>query len=219
MADSTTNLDLLSESQSGKAVSANALFDAASPSTFGARRASACSGLTWGYYGGWIYKADCSLVEIANGTISLTASQTNRVYAKTDGTISAVAGTTPAADEMLLLYYVITGTSSVSSYDDYRFAYHYPWTVMSTSVDVSAGDATLTGLTRRAGYLIINGTLTVNRNVIVPNNWHGYVFVNTTGAYTVTVKTSAGSGVVVTQTKRAKLLADGTNVVRLTADV
>jgi hypothetical protein len=91
--------------------------------------------------------------------------------------------------------------------------------VVRTSVDVSAGDVTLSGATRRAWYLIINGTLTVNRNVVVPNDWHGYVFVNTTGAYTVTVKTSGGSGVVVAQTKRAKLLADGTNVVRLTADV
>lgn len=219
MADRTTHLDLLSESQAGKATSANANFDAASPAMFGARRASACSGLTWGYYGGWLYKFDGTLVKIANGTISLTASQTNRVYVKLDATIGVVSGTTPAADEMFLLYYVFAGASSVSDYEDYRFAFHLPWIVVRTSVDVSAGDVTLSGVTRRAWYLIINGTLPVNRNVIVPNDWHGYVFNNTTGAYTVTVKTSGGSGVVVAQTKRAKLLADGTNVVRLTADV
>jgi hypothetical protein len=45
------------------------------------------------------------------------------------------------------------------------------------------------------------------------------IFNNTTGAYTVTVKTSAGTGIVVGQGKRAILLADGTNVVRITADV
>lgn len=58
---------------------ANALFDAASPAMFGARRLLACSGLTWVYYGGWVNKYDGSLSEVANGTLTLTASVTNRV--------------------------------------------------------------------------------------------------------------------------------------------
>lgn len=219
MADSTTHLDLISESQSGKATAANGLFDAASPAMFGARRASACSGLTWGYYGGWLYKNDGSLAEVANGTLSLTASATNRVYLKLDGTIGVVTGSTAAADELILLYAVVTGGSTVTSYEDHRFAISQPWMVHRASVDVAAGDATVSGATRRAGYLTVTGALTVNRNVIVPNDWHGYVYNNTSGAYTVTVKTSGGSGIVVAQTKRAKLFADGTNVVRLTADV
>jgi hypothetical protein len=219
MADSTTHLDLISESQSGKATAANGLLDAASPAMFGARRASACSGLTWGYYGGWLYKYDGSLAEVANGTLSLTASATNRVYLKLDGTIGVVTGTTAAADELILLYAVVTGVSTVTSYEDHRFAISQPWMVHRASVDVAAGNATVSGATRRAGYLTVTGALTVNRNVIVPNDWHGYVYNNTSGAYTVTVKTSGGSGIVVAQTKRAKLFADGTNVVRLTADV
>lgn len=219
MADSTTHIYLLSESQAGKATSANALFDAASPAMFGARRASACSGLTWGYYGGWINKYDGSLAEVANGTLSLTASATNRIYLKLDGTIGVVTGSSAAADELLLLYVVVTGGSSVTSYDDHRTWMTPPWAVLRSSVDLSSGDVTVSGATRRAGYLTINGTLTTNRNVVVPNDWQGAVFNNTSGAYTVTVKTSGGSGVVVAQTKRATLLADGTNVVRLTADV
>lgn len=52
----------------------------------------------------------------------------------------------------------------------------------------------------------------------MPNEWEGIVYCNNTGAFTTTFKTAAGAGVVVAQTKRAILLADGTNVVRVTAD-
>ena len=70
----------------------------------------------------------------------------------------------------------------------------------------------------RCRYLTTTGVLTGNRNVIVPNDWEGTVFCNNTGAFTTTFKTSGGSGVVVAQGKRAILIADGTNVVRVTAD-
>jgi hypothetical protein len=217
MADSTTPLDLLSESQAGKATSANALFDALSPALFGGRRASACSGLTWGYYGGALAKSDGSLVAVANGTLTLTASATNRVYLTLSGTIAVTTSAAPA-DELVLLYTVVTGASTVTSYQDYRYCFDPPWTVVRASVDASSGDVTLSGASRRAGYLTVTGALTVNRNVVVPNDWQGMVYNNTTGAYTLTFKTASGSGVVVAQTKRATLLADGTNVVRITPD-
>ena len=217
MADSTTHLDLLDPAQAGHALSANQLFDALSPALFGGRRASACSGLTWGYYGGALAKSDGSLVAVANGTLTLTASATNRVYLTLSGTISVTTSAAPA-DELVLLYTVVTGASTVTSYQDYRYCFDPPWTVVRASVDASSGDVTLSGASRRAGYLTVTGTLTANRNVVVPNDWQGMVYNNTTGAYTLTFKTSSGSGVAVAQTKRATLLADGTNVVRITPD-
>lgn len=219
MADSTTHLDLLSESQAGKATSANALFDALSPALFGGRRDRACSGLIWGYYGGWLCKFDGSLVEVANGTLTLGANTTNRVYVKLDGTIGVFQGvSTAAADELYLLYSVVTDSASVTAYDDRRNCFFPPWAVLRSSVDVSSSDATLVGATHRAGYLTVTGTLPANRNVVVPNDWQGAVYNNTTGAFTLTFKTASGSGVAVAQTKRATLLADGTNVVRITPD-
>ncbi len=218
MADSTTHLDLLSESQAGKATSANALFDALSPALFGGRRASACSGLTWGYYGGALAKADGTLVAVANGTLTLTASATNRIYLTLSGTIALQVGSTAAADELVLLYTVVTGASSVTSYQDFRYAFDPPWTVVRASVDAASGDVTLSGTTRRATYLTVTGTLPANRNIIVPNDWQGTVYNNTSGPYTLTFKTASGSGIAVAQTKRATLLADGTNVVRITPD-
>ena len=84
---------------------------------------------------------------------------------------------------------------------------------------MTAADVTLKGQEHAATYLTTTGLLTGNRNVIVPTDWRGTVYCNNTGPFTTTFKTSGGTGVVVAQTKRAILLADGTNVVRITADV
>ena len=86
------------------------------------------------------------------------------------------------------------------------------------SVAVTAADVTLKGQEYDATYLTTTGLLTGNRNVIVPTDWRGTVYCNNTGPYTTTFKTSGGTGVVVAQGKRAILFADGTNVVRITAD-
>lgn len=87
------------------------------------------------------------------------------------------------------------------------------------SVDVSAGDVTLNSTQSGLKYYTATGALTANRNIIVPNNWEGGVYNNTSGAFSVTWKTASGSGVAVAQTKRAFLYGDGTNVVRMTSDV
>jgi hypothetical protein len=59
-----------------------------------------------------------------------------------------------------------------------------------------------------------SGTLTANMEIVVPNTVQQYwVRNNTTGAYTLTVKTAAGTGVVVVQSGAAIMYCDGTNVV------
>ena len=58
-----------------------------------------------------------------------------------------------------------------------------------------------------------SGTLTANMEVIVPPTVQQYWVDNSTsGAYTLTVKTSAGTGVTVTQGSRQILYCDGTDV-------
>ena len=89
----------------------------------------------------------------------------------------------------------------------------------TASVAVTAADVTLTDNQAAARHLTTTGVLTGNRNVIVPDNWEGIVYCNNTGAFTTTFKTAGGTGIVVAQTRRAILFADGTNVVRVTADV
>lgn len=59
-----------------------------------------------------------------------------------------------------------------------------------------------------------SGVLTANMEIIVPNTIQQYWVRNsTTGSYTLTVKTSGGTGVVVVQNGAAIMYCDGTNVV------
>ncbi len=69
------------------------------------------------------------------------------------------------------------------------------------------------------GILNISGTITADRNIICPNNKKLYVVVNGCATYNIKLKTSAGTGINVATGKTAILRCDGTNVVRVTADV
>ena len=217
MASSTTNLDLIAQSQSSKEVTANALFDAGSPATLFGRRASLCSGLNWFYYGG-VMMVDGVLTAIANNAAALvlSPSTTNYIEATRAGVVSRnTVGFTPGR---IPLYTALTGTSSVTSYTDQRAWVAPTYLPGRASVAVTAADVTLTAAEARCRYLTTTGAPTANRSVIVPDSWEGVVFCNNSGAFATTFKTAAGSGVVVAQGKRALLLADGTNVVRVTPD-
>lgn len=123
MANSTSNIDAISVSQASKEVTANAFFDAASQAATYGRRASTSSGLTWGYYGGNVVKADGSMVQIANGTLTLTASATNYIVAaKSTGAVSMSTTTTnwDNATDYWRLYSVVAGAETVTSWSDLR---------------------------------------------------------------------------------------------------
>lgn len=117
MSNSTTLLDTISQSQAQKEVTANALFDAASPATIFGRRASTTAGLTWGYYGGSV-TISSTPTAIANGTVTLTASTTNYVETTTAGVVSK--NTTGFTAGSIPLYTVVTASDSVTSYTDHR---------------------------------------------------------------------------------------------------
>ena len=114
MSNSTTLLDTIAVNQANKESVVNALFDAASPGMLWGRHASACSGLTWGYYGGQ-YGSNA----IANGTVTLTASATNYVYA--DNVTGAVSvNTSGVPSGKIPLYSIVTNTTQATSYTDIR---------------------------------------------------------------------------------------------------
>ena len=89
------------------------------------------------------------------------------------------------------------------------FAFDY------TSIDVAgSGNYVLSGAELNRIAYSFTGALTGNRNVIVPNTVQQYwVANNTTGSYTFTVKTAAGTGVSVVAGSRTIMYCDGTNVV------
>lgn len=79
-------------------------------------------------------------------------------------------------------------------------------------------NVTLTTAEGRNAILEFTGALTGNINVIVPTKTKIYAIYNSTsGAYTLTVKTSGGTGIAVAQGSRAFLYCDGTNVVSLSS--
>jgi len=81
-------------------------------------------------------------------------------------------------------------------------------------------DVTLTVAESENDILELTGALLANINVItttIQKQWT--VFNNTSGAFTLTLKTSAGTGIAVGQGTRAILYGDGTNVVRVTSDL
>lgn len=81
-------------------------------------------------------------------------------------------------------------------------------------------DLTLTASEARSGILEFTGTLTAARSVVVPLGVQQWTVANlTTGGFAVTVVGATGTGVSIAAGKRAIVYADGTNVMRVTADV
>lgn len=84
-----------------------------------------------------------------------------------------------------------------------------------TSIDVSgSGDYVLTGAELNRIAYNFTGTLTGNRNVIVPPTVQQYWVTNaTTGSFTLTIKTASGTGPNVAQGASTICYSTGTNVV------
>ncbi|MBL8186599.1 MAG: hypothetical protein JNK38_01255 [Acidobacteria bacterium] len=86
---------------------------------------------------------------------------------------------------------------------------------LSKSV-AGSSDVTLTATEARNAIHEYTGTLTGNISVIVPAKNKVYlIYNNTSGAFTLTVKTASGTGIAVTQGQRVGLYCDATNVVAL----
>jgi len=100
-------------------------------------------------------------------------------------------------------FYTVSGASSSGSAFDY------------TTINVAGtGNYTLSGTQLNRISYNLTGALTGNRNIIVPATVQQYWITNsTTGAFTLTVKTSAGTGIVVPSGEARILYCNGTNVV------
>lgn len=216
MSDSTSLLPQLTTAQAGKEQTVNSIFDIVSKVSFGGKKQSS-SGLSWDYCGDRII-IDGVSTSIASGTITLTASATNYVEATRAGVVSKnVLFFTPGA---IALYKVVTGASTVTSYEDHR-----PFTKLATGILARsiATDANITLTHAEALCDILEFTsgvsLTATRNVVLPLAAKHYtVFNNTTGAQSLQFIGASGTGITVANGKRAIVYANGTNIVRVTAD-
>jgi hypothetical protein len=215
MSNSTITFDAIIQSQSAKEITANAMLDAVSPASLYGRRQSTSSGLTWGYYGGNVL-INGVLTQIANGTLSLTASTTNYVQAlPASGAVSS--NTTGFTAGSIPLYTIITGASTVTSYTDHRLA--TPEFTGRLAKTMGDANTTLTQAEARNNIIELTGTLTAARNIVLPLAVRQYtVFNGSTGGFGLQFIGASGTGITVAAGKRAIVYADGTNIVRVTPD-
>lgn len=83
----------------------------------------------------------------------------------------------------------------------------------STAVTMTNANVTLTALQYGKPIIIITGLLTSNLNLIFPAIAKSWIVINnTTGAFTITCKTAAGTGVVVVNSQM--IVGDGTNILK-----
>ncbi len=211
MADSTTSVPQILQSQAQKEVLANALFDALSPSMLFGRNMFASIGLVWGYLGGRIY-LNGSAVVLANGVLTLQANQTNFIEVSQSGVVSS--NTTGFSIDRAPLYRVVTGATTITSYEDHRSATVFDRVFYGrASVSLGVANATLTLAQALCHSIEFTGLLNANRNVVFPNVARSYiVFANTTGGQTINVKTAAGTGVALTDGQRQLVECDGVNM-------
>jgi hypothetical protein len=218
MSTSTAPLDQLATTQEAKEAVVNGLTDALSPSALFGKRLSTTSGLTFGYYGGSML-VDGVPTAISHGTVALSASVTNYVEATRAGVVSK--NTTGFTAGQIPLYQIVTGTSTITSWTDYR-AWAQPIHVSQRLALVMGSDAnrTLTAAESRCGILDITSStsLTNTRDIVLPlapQTWD--VYNGTTGGQSLRFIGASGTGITVTNGTRARIYSDGTNIVQVSS--
>lgn len=218
MADSATPFGTVSTSQTNQTAKANALFDAVAPvAVFGAKAATT-TGLTLGYHGGKI-SVNGVVTTIDDGTVALSASSTNYVEASpiTGVVTKNITAYTPG---YWRIGRAVTGTASITNWYDDRFLNFGKQTWLLTKAFPSDANYTLTQPEAEADVISITaGTISTTRDFIVPILFPKVWTVINKTAQSVRIIGASGTGITIATVKTATVMADGTNVVRLTADV
>ena len=207
-----TVLTQISETQAQKATTANENFTSTAVAGLFGRNGVTTTALTWGYWGGTIY-VDGTATTISDGTVALTASNTNYVEATRAGVVSANVAAFTAG--RIPLYTVVTSGSAITSYTDVRELYNRA-AQASISVSMTSADVTLSAIQARAEIIYVSGTLSgATRKLIVPAvPWSYIIYNNTSGSFYV-VSASPGSpdvSVLLTTGMRTIVYCDGVNV-------
>lgn len=134
----------------------------------------------------------------------------------TFGTITQLATVSPTAPDISALAVSVYSGITYTTPADRLIATEKAFSAMLTANVASADFTPTTAQAMEAVGLRLTGTLTANRTVTVPNKAKAYLCINEcTGAFTVTVKTAAGTGVALLSGETAILYCDATNVLHI----
>lgn len=212
-------LQQLSDSTTSAETPVNENFETLSWAAMFGKNQPTTSGLIWGYYGTDAWPINGVPSSIAAGTVTLTANTTNYVEVSAAGVVSKA--TTRSADKAPL-YKIVTGASGVNAggvTDERDAAKLARLAYGRVAIAMANANVTLSQAQALCDSLELTGANTAVRNVVVPAIRRGYtVFANTT-TNGVQVLAASGTGTTIAVGKRAIVEFDGTNVVRITADV
>lgn len=217
MSDSTTPFGTVATGQGDQVAKSNSLFDAVSPAAIYAKKYATTSGLTFGFHGGKI-SINGVVTTIADGTLALSGSSTNYIYANpSTGALAKSTVEYPAG--YWRIGRAITGTASITTWYDDRF----PGSFQQTRLLARAfpTDANYTALAAEVDVDVISitaGVISTTRDFILPITFPRVWVVKNNTAQSVRFIGSSGTGITVATLKTAIIMADGTNIVRITAD-
>lgn len=152
---------------------------------------------------------------------SLTASVTNSIWLRQDGTFTATTGAAPNPADGHGLY-LLWGTATCDGASVTAVTNDRTWvqsgyvaiTGAKADSDYTAADTEHTCKVLRCAWTGWTG----GKNLILPLHAGGrWEIINLTGQ-TLTAKAASGTGIAIASTKAATVLCDGTNIIRLTAD-
>ncbi len=218
MSDSSTPFGSVAIGQGDQATKANSLFDAVSPVAIYGKKYATTTGLTLGYHGGKL-SVNGVVTVIADGTLALTGSATNYVEAN-PSTGAVTKNTTAYTPGYWRVGRAVTGASTITTWYDDRFLNFGQQTRMLTKAFPSDANYTLTAPEAEVDVIkVSSGTITTTRDLIVPIAFPRQWWVVNGNAQSVRIIGATGTGITIATGKAAKVMADGTNVIRLTADV
>jgi len=117
------------------------------------------------------------------------------------------------ANQQLQLTESLVIVSSGSGWSTFGYGRSNTFAYTALSLSVTGGTVTLTSTQAANTIQVYGGTLTSNVTIIVPPTVQLYAITNnTSGSFTFTVKTSAGTGVTIPQGTSLTVSCDGTNV-------
>lgn len=113
------------------------------------------------------------------------------------------------------------GEEGYSSFNNYGDVQNANWEIVeaalseNSAITINTANVTLTDAQQQSLYLNLSGTLTGNRDLILKADQKGFWMVNngTSGAYTVTIKPSGGTGFELPQSEKTIVFSDGSTAV------